>query len=78
MDQVRKCISCMFVCMRLSVQKERKEDGERKEKMQREQEQEEPGEKVSILYNEVKVVTGAKQEIIPFTIFTSEGVSRVN
>ena len=38
--------------------------------MQREQEKEEPGEKVGILYNEVKVVIGAKQEIIPFTVFT--------
>ena len=34
---------------------------ERKEEKQREQEQEEPGEKMDILYNEVKVVIGAKQ-----------------
>ena len=51
------------------MQKEREEDGERKEEKQSEQEQEEPGEKVGILYNEVKV-TGVKREIIQFTIFT--------
>ena len=43
---------------------------EREEEKQREQEQEEQGEKVGILYNEVKVIIGSKQEIIPFTVFT--------
>ena len=54
--------------MQLSVQRGREEDEEREEESR--EEQEEPGEKVGILYNEVKVVIGAKQEIIPFTVFT--------
>ena len=46
--------------MPLSAQRER--GWWREEEKQGEQEQEEAGEKVGILYNEVKVVIGEKQE----------------